>query len=260
MDLTYGRYLRLDELLDQQRQQSDGPEHDELLFIIIHQTYELWFKQTLHELDRFIGHLDSDDVPRAGHTLKRVLKIFKTLVTQLDILETMTPLEFESFRDFLATGSGFQSAQFREIEFLLGMKDEAHLVRFAENDREYTSLERRFTEPTIWDGFLRLLARAGKSIPRPVLERDPTAPDAENPHVQAVLVDIYRNDPQLAGLCEALTDFDEGLQEWRYRHVMMVQRTIGTKMGTGGSSGAEYLRSTLFRPAFPDLWAIRTAF
>ena len=260
MELTYGRYLRIDELLDQQRQQSEGPEHDELLFIIIHQVYELWFKQSLHELDQFVRHLDADDVPRAGHTLKRVLKIFKTLVTQLDVLETMTPLEFQSFRDFLASGSGFQSAQFREVEFALGQKDPSHLERFVDNEREYANLTARFESPTIWDTVLRLLDRNGRSIPADVLGRDFTQPVTPNEEVQAVLIEMYRTDPYMAGLCEALTDLDEGLQEWRYRHVMMVQRTIGTKMGTGGSSGADYLRSTLFRPAFPDLWAIRTSF
>jgi tryptophan 2,3-dioxygenase len=260
MDLTYGSYLRLDQLLDQQRQQSEGPEHDELLFIIIHQTYELWFKQLLHELDQFVRHLTVDDVARAGHTLKRVLKIFKTLVSQLDILETMTPLEFRSFRAFLASSSGFQSAQFREVEFVLGMKDRLHLDRFVDDEGEHERLQRRFDEPSVWDVVLAVVDRSGFAMPSSALVRDVTEPVVEDSDVQAVLVEVYRNEPTLSGLLEALTDLDEGLQEWRYRHVMMVQRTIGTQMGTGGSAGAEYLRTTLFRPAFPDLWAVRSQF
>jgi len=259
-EVTYGRYLRIDELLSLQECESDGPEHDEMLFIVIHQVYELWFKEVLHELDRFVAHLDADHPALGEHQLKRVLKIFKTLVGQLDVLETMTPLEFQSFRAFLDRASGFQSAQFRELEFLLGAKTTDNLDRFSGNPREHANLSRRFSDPTLWDAFIRLVSRSGYAIPAHALERDLTGPIVESREVQLALVDLYRTDPSLAALCEALIDLDEGIQEWRYRHVMMVQRTIGSKMGTGGSSGAEYLRSTLFQPAFPDLWAIRASF
>ncbi len=256
---SYGDYLRIDELLSLQQRRSDPPEHDELLFIVIHQIYELWFKEVLHELDELIDHLHSGEPALSGHQLKRVLTILKTLVAQLDVLETMTPLEFVSFRSFLANSSGFQSAQFREIEFLLGMKDESHLERFRANEREHANLTRRFEEPSLWDVFLGYVARQGYDIPRAVLDREVTRPTMASPEVQAALIVIYHQDPALARLCESLTDLDEGLQEWRYRHVMMVQRTIGSKPGTGGSSGVEYLRSTLFKPVFPDLWAVRSA-
>ncbi|MCP5025923.1 MAG: tryptophan 2,3-dioxygenase [Actinomycetia bacterium] len=254
-ELTYGTYLRIDELLELQSLRSDPPEHDETLFIIIHQVYELWFKQVLHEADQLVHHLDTDRPWRGMHQLKRILKIFKTLVAQLDILETMTPLEFSSFRSFLADASGFQSVQFRELEYAMGIKDPVHLERM-DSDR----LRQRYEAPTVWDSVTHLLARGGHPIPPSVLERDVTQSVAENAELQPVLVHIYRTDPPMIELLEALTDLDEGLQEWRYRHVKMVQRTIGAKMGTGGSRGADYLRSTLFRPAFPDLWTIRDNF
>ncbi len=261
-DLTYGGYLCIAELLSLQRCRSiepetGRPEHDETLFIIIHQVYELWFKQLLHELDSVVALLDDDQVNGARHRLKRVLKILKTLVGQIDVLETMTPAEFASFRTFLASASGFQSAQFRELEFLLGIKDRRHVERFAGAERD--RLAARYESPTIWDSFVALLARQGHTPPAAVMQRDVCESITANDDLQAMLVECYRDDG-LADLCETLTDLDEGLQEWRYRHVMMVRRTIGTKPGTGGSDGAAYLATTLFRPAFPDLWAIRTAF
>ncbi len=255
--MTYGSYLKIDELLSLQQPMSEPTEHDETLFIIIHQVYELWFKEVLHELDEMVEHLDDDRPALGGHQLKRVLKIFKTLISQLDVLETMTPLEFTSFRSFLANSSGFQSAQFRELEFLLGQKTRDHLDRFAPNEREFANLTRRFEEPTLWDSFIRYVSRQGYDIPNDFLERDLTQAVGYSAGVQQALVEIYHNDAELSRLCESMTDLDEGLQEWRYRHVMMVQRTIGAKAGTGGSAGVDYLRSTLFRPAFPDLWAIR---
>lgn len=258
-ELTYGSYLKIDELLSLQQPESDPPEHDEMLFIIIHQVFELWFKQVLHELDQMVEHLNDDREALSGHQLSRVLTIFKTLIGQVDILETMTPLEFDSFREFLANSSGFQSAQFRELEFLLGLKDPTHIERMAGNPREVANLTRRFEEPSLWDAFIRYVARRGYLVPEEFLNRDVTQTVGYSAEIQQILVDIYRIDPGLTALCEALTDLDEGLQEWRFRHVMMVQRTIGSKMGTGGSSGVEYLRSTLFRPVFPDLWAIRSA-
>lgn len=261
-DLTYGAYLKVRELLSLQQCRSYDPEtgraeHDETLFIIIHQVYELWFKQLLHELDFIVGLLHDQQLNGAGHHLKRVLKIMKTLVGQIDVLETMTPAEFASFRTFLSTASGFQSVQFRELEYLLGVKDPVHLDRF--DGPEDGRLATRYEAPTIWDAFVHALHRAGLAVPESALRRDVREPVEANAELQAVLVKGYA-DEGIASLCETLTDLDEGLQEWRYRHVMMVRRTIGTKPGTGGSDGAAYLATTLFRPAFPDLWAIRTAF
>jgi tryptophan 2,3-dioxygenase len=246
--LTYGTYLRVDELLRLQRLSSDPPEHDELLFITIHQVYELWFKQILWELDRVVALLGADDRARARHTLGRVRTIVKVLVSQLDVLETMTPLEFASFRAHLESGSGFQSAQFREVEFVLGLKDPSALRR-AEHDEARARLQRRLDAPSLWDALLAHLDRTGHPVPDP----------SDTPAVEDVLVETYRDDPDAAGLCESLVDLDEGVQEWRYRHVKMVERTIGAKMGTGGSAGAAYLRTTI-RPAFPSLWDIRSRF
>ena len=261
-EFSYGSYLKVDELLSLQQCMSADPEtgiaeHDETLFIIIHQVYELWFKEILHELDLIISDLNGGRVGAAQNHLKRVLKILKTLVGQIDVLETMTPAEFASFRSFLANASGFQSAQFREIEFLLGVKNRIDLDWFsgAEGER----LRERYEAPTLWDAFVGLLARDGFAVPAEVLERDVREPIEENEQLQAEMVKRYSNE-RFSGLCETLTDLDEGLQEWRYRHVMMVRRTIGTKMGTGGSDGASYLATTLFKPAFPDLWNIRTKF
>jgi tryptophan 2,3-dioxygenase len=255
-ELTYGEYLRIPELLSLQELQS-GAEHDELLFITIHQVYELWFKQVLHELDKAGSWIEQDELVRGGHQLTRVLKILKTMVGQLDVLETMTPMEFLSFRDFLGSSSGFQSAQFRQLEFVLGLKRQMHVDRFEGTD-EHARLLERFHEPSLWARFLALLDRRGFSVPPEVLGRDASAATEPDDGVQDALVAAYRQDVELVEFCEMLTDLDEGLQEWRYRHVMMVMRTIGTKMGTGGSAGADYLRSTLFQPMFPDLWAIRT--
>jgi tryptophan 2,3-dioxygenase len=255
--VTYGSYLRVDELLALQQPRSTGPEHDELLFIVIHQVYELWFKELLHELDRVRQRLTADDTHRAQHTLKRILTILKVLVAQLDILETMTPLEFLSFRARLEAASGFQSDQFRQIEFVLGGKNEKAIRRFPEGTRGRMALERRYTEPTLWDAFLHYLSREGYAVPAAQLSRDVTARPEPSSEMQELLVAIYRNDPKNAELCERLVDLDEGVQEWRYRHVKMVERTIGSKAGTGGSTGAEYLRNTVGHNLFPDLWEIR---
>ena len=255
--VTYGSYLQIDALLNLQKPRSEGPEHDEMVFIVIHQVYELWFRQLLHEFDRVIALLRQNDAVRAQHTLKRILTILKVLVAQLDILETMTPLEFLSFRSRLEAASGFQSDQFRQIEFVLGQKSRSSMDRFAEGTRARIALERRWNEPTLWDAFLQYLSREGYAIPKSDVERDPTAPIESSTEIQRILVDLYRKDPRNSELCERLVDLDEGIQEWRYRHVKMVERTIGTKRGTGGSSGAQYLQATVGRPAFPDLWEIR---
>jgi tryptophan 2,3-dioxygenase len=258
MAVTYASYLKLPELLALQRPLSDGPEHDETLFIVIHQVYELWFKEILHELDYLAARLVAGETPRALHTLKRVLTVLKVLVSQIDVLETMTPLEFLSFRDRLESGSGFQSRQFRELEMLLGQKRRHAVEHYAAGGDDRRRLDERFHAPTVWDAFLRYLTHAGHAVPAAALSRDVTQPIAADPDVQRVLLHVYHHDAVAAGVCERLVDLDEGMQEWRYRHVKMVQRTIGTKPGTGGSAGAEYLLTTLNRPAFPDLWAIRT--
>ncbi len=255
--LTYAAYLRVDDLLGLQRCRSAGPEHDEMLFIVIHQVYELWFKELLHELDRVRRLLEQDDAFRAQHTLKRVLTILKVMVAQLDIIETMTPLEFLSFRDRLEEASGFQSDQFRQLEFLLGFKSATAMERFSPGSRARTDLERRWREPTIWDAFLEYLNGEGYTIPAGLTDRDVTLPIEPSPDLQDILIDIYRADPKNSEFCERLVDLDEGFQEWRYRHVKMVQRTIGVKPGTGGSVGVRYLETTLGRTAFPDLWEIR---
>lgn len=254
--VTYGTYLKIDELLDLQQFRSEGPEHDELLFIVIHQVYELWFKELLHELDRVLALLGQDDVHRAQHTMKRILTILKVMVAQLDILETMTPLEFLSFRDRLEAASGFQSDQFRQLEFLLGFKSRGAIERFGEGTRARAALERRWAEPTLWDAFIEYLGGEGYDVPP---ARDVTGAVEPSPALQAVLIGVYRNDPKNAEFCERLVDLDEGIQEWRYRHLKMVQRTIGMKPGTGGSAGANYLLTTI-KPAFPDLWDIRASF
>jgi tryptophan 2,3-dioxygenase len=253
--VTYGSYLRVDELLDLQSPRSD--EHDEMLFIVIHQVYELWFKELLHELRRAMRLLGEDDAVRAQHTLKRVLTILKVLVGQVDILETMTPLEFMTFRSRLEAASGFQSDQFRQLEFLMGRKSQAAIARFPDGSRARQALRDAWSAPTLWDAFLHYLERQGYDVPPHHLARDVSGTIEASPEIQAILIQVYRNDPKNGELCERLVDLDEGIQEWRYRHVKMVERTIGVKPGTGGSAGAQYLKSTLAEPAFPDLWAIR---
>jgi tryptophan 2,3-dioxygenase len=256
--VTYASYLKIDKLLALQEPRSQGPEHDELLFIVIHQVYELWFKELLHELDRVRQWLEDDEPHRAQHTLKRILSIVKVMVAQLDILETMTPLEFRTFRERLEAASGFQSDQFRQIEFVLGVKSQGAIHRFPEESRARVALERRYQEPTLWDGFLRYLSREGYVVSPVHLDRDVSVPIVPSSEVQRILLAVYRDDPKNAELCERLVDLDEGIQEWRYRHVKMVERTIGTKRGTGGSAGAAYLQETVGRPLFPDLWQIRS--
>jgi len=255
---TYSDYLALDDLLQLQRPRSEGPEHDEMLFIVIHQVYELWFKQLLHEAD-FLGEsLDAGRAARATGTLRRMLTILKTLVGQIDILETMTPLEFLSFRDRLESASGFESFQFREFEFALGLKDARVVERFPAGTPGRERLEARLRQDSLWGRFLRFLQQSGFVLPAETIGRDPELPTAASEGVQQVLIRVYRQGGALMAICERLVDLDEGVQEWRYRHVKMVQRTIGNKGGTGGSPGAEYLKTTLFRPLFPDLWTIRT--
>ena len=259
MALTYGEYLRLDQLLAAQQPRSDGPEHDEWLFIVVHQVYELWFKQLLLELSRLGEALEAGETHRALATFKRVLTILKTLVSQVDVLETMTPTSFSSFRHRLASASGFESVQFRQVEFALGHKRASALAHYPDRSPERARLQQSFEQRSVWDSFLRYLERQGCAVPPALLARDVREPIAPSLELQAVLLDVYRQDALSSQICERLVDIDEGLQEWRYRHVKMVERTIGTKIGSGGSSGAEYLKTTLFTPLYPDLWAIRIA-
>lgn len=259
MQLTYSSYLKIDELLALQQPLSDGPEHDEHLFILIHQVFELWFKQILHELDRLQPVLEAGDTFSSLHGFRRILSIFKTLVQQIDVLETMTPVSFQSFRTRLESSSGFQSLQFRSLEIRLGARGEGVLAKVEPASQARAVLERQMEAPSLFDSFLRYLVLHGARVPRECIERDPKADLVPNAALQAALVNIYRADKESLLVCERMVDLDEGLQEWRYRHVKMVERTIGFKPGTGGSAGAAYLRSTLFSPLYPDLWALRSA-
>lgn len=268
--VSYISYLKVDELLTLQQPLSDGPEHDELLFITIHQVYELWFKQILHEVQATQKSLTLGDTHRSLALLGRVRTIMKTCVSQLDILETMTPLQFNSFRARLTSASGFQSAQFRELEAVLGRRDQAGAnadkgsgMGMAEHlmpgSAARARVEAAMLRPSLWDSALHYF-NSRMPMPESALKRDVTKAWEPSEEVQKVLIELHRSDPEASMVAESLVDFDEGLQEWRYRHVKMVERTIGRKMGTGGSAGAGYLASTLFNPVFPDLWAIRSQF
>lgn len=259
MSITYTNYLKIDELLDLQQLKSNPKEHDETLFIIIHQTYELWFKQIIHEFEKLNKELATGNTWTSIKTLRRILTIMKTLVSQVDILETMTPLEFNSFRKFLGQSSGFQSLQFREIEILCGLR--FPLMKEAHQDvpRHIEILEAKMNEPTIWESFCKYLGTKGYSVSSP-RENDRGLVFNTSNKNQKELIKMMTEHPEAALVSELLVDFDEGLQEWRYRHVKMVQRTIGTKKGTGGSEGVAYLQKTLNQTIFPDLWDIRSEF
>jgi tryptophan 2,3-dioxygenase len=233
--LSYGSYLKIPELLA--LQQGLSVEHDELLFIVAHQVYELWFKVVLFELEAARDRINADDIFFARHHLRRVHVIEKLLVEQIEVLETMSPQDFLAFRSQLAPASGFQSVQFREIEFLSGLKEPKYLARIEATPDEASRLRRRLDEPSVDDAFLSLVKRRG-------------APS---------LLDIFRDREHhgdLFDLCEALLDHDEAFAHWRARHVLMVERQIGSKTGTGGSSGAEYLRTTLGKRFYPVLWEV----
>jgi len=246
--LTYGGYLRLPELLALAVPESDPPAHDELLFITVHQVYELWFRQLLHELSAVRDAMLSGETWRARHLLARAHAIQRLLISQVDILETMTPQDFLEFREGLAPASGFQSVQFRELEFLSGLKDEAFLARFrAPTQDERERLKRRLDEPSLWDAYLSLLASRGL----------PVATDSEVlASLRLVAADRASHDDEWQ-LAEDLLTHDELAGLWRSRHVAMVERQIGTKSGTGGSTGAPYLRRRVPIRYYPLLWELR---
>jgi tryptophan 2,3-dioxygenase len=246
--LTYGTYLRVAELLDQQRPLVDPPAHDELLFITVHQVYELWFKQLLHELVAVRDAMDADESWLARHLLRRAHVIERLLVSQIDVIETMTPQDFLQFRFALAPASGLQSVQFRELEFLSGAKNNSSVARFksltqAERDR----LARRLAEPSLWDAYLALLSRRGLKVGDDTEIRESLLVIARD---RAGLDDLWQ-------LAEGLLDHDEVSALWRARHVQMVERQIGTKSGTGGSSGAPYLHRRVPLRYYPLLWELR---
>jgi tryptophan 2,3-dioxygenase len=247
--LTYGSYLRVAELLEQQVPESDPAAHDELLFITIHQVYELWFKLLLWELT------DARDRMLAGETyvprvrLERSRAIERVLVGQVDVIDTMTPQDFLAFRNKLAPASGFQSSQFREIEFLSGLKDPSYLRRFRGlSEGERSRLQQRLDEPSLWDGYLAVLVKAGFAVD--------TAEERFDAYA-AVAGDRERHG-QLWDLAEALVDHDQAWSLWRARHVLMAERQIGTKPGTGGSAGGTYLRSRVELRFYPELWEMRS--
>jgi tryptophan 2,3-dioxygenase len=235
--LSYGTYLKVPELLA--LQQGLSQEHDELLFVVAHQVYELWFKVVLYELEAARDRIDAGDIFFARHYLRRVNVVERLLIEQIEVLETMSPQDFLAFRSQLAPASGFQSVQFREIEFLSGLKDPKYLARLEATADEMARLQRRLEQPSLDDAFQQLVVRRG-------------APS---------LLEIFRDRERhgdLFDLCEALLDHDEAFAHWRARHVLMVERQIGGKTGTGGSSGADYLRTTLGKRFYPQLWDLRS--
>ncbi len=257
MSLTYHSYLKLDDLLNLQDVKSVPAEHDEYLFIVIHQVYELWFKILLQEFEKVCRDFSDNDLYAAMASFKRARTVMKTLVAQVDILETMTPMSFSSFRDRLDTASGFQSWQYRELEFLLGYKRPDMLRYHDEGSTARARLQERLDQRSVVDHFYDFLSARGVTIPAHLRQRDVRLPAIPDESVQAGILKLYKTQPDLTILLELMTDFDEGLQEWRYRHVKLVERTIGSKRGTGGSLGVEFLKKSLFMPCFPDLWVIR---
>lgn len=246
--LTYNEYLRVPELLKLQTTLSEPTSHDELLFIIIHQTYELWFKQVLHELDATIKWMDEGRQFRVNHSLRAVIAIEKVMVTQIHILESMAQIGFLEFRDKLNPASGFQSMQFREMEFVSGQKDEKILANFKDDGYAYERLQRRFDEPTVADAFWSMLEREGF---------------ATSSHEERVasIVDILTHPEDHGNLFimqDLLIEHDENISLWRYHHVLMVERMLGMKRGTGGSEGVGYLMTTITKRFFPELWEART--
>lgn len=258
-DLTYSSYLKVPELLDLQHPESNPAHHDEMLFIIIHQSYELWFKLILHEMENAIHNMNQDKILRAHHFVSRVVTILNNLVNQIHILQTMTPAEFLQFRDRLNPASGFQSYQFREVEFLAGAKSSGYLKFFENQPQIKAKLQARLDGPSMRDALMELLIRQGFNIPTNYSEIWDT--EEGRKEILPGLLDIYQNPEKehpLYLLCESLIDFDQSVSLWREHHVRVVERIIGFKRGTGGSSGVNYLRSTVNKKCFPSLWEVRS--
>jgi tryptophan 2,3-dioxygenase len=259
-DMTYGQYLALEHVLAAQHPISEC--HDELLFIVIHQTKELWLKQTVAELHQAIALVRADRLVEVHKILSRVSRIQAVMTLSWDVLATMTPADYVRFRGVLGSSSGFQSAQFRQVEALLGFKDRHHLRFQEEGSEARAALSAALEGPSLWDEAVAALGRAGFSVPAVAEGRDWSAPYQPSEQVEAAWLTVYR-DPErwwpLYQLAEKLVDIDDSLATWRHKHVVTVERIIGRKMGTGGTSGASYLRSTLERRAFPELWSVRTA-
>jgi tryptophan 2,3-dioxygenase len=261
VNLTYGRYLHLDEILNAQHPVSTPEHHDELLFILQHQTSELWLKLVLHELHAVRRKLAGDELRPALKGLARVKHIQRTLTEQWSVLATLTPSEYAEFRSFLGTSSGFQSYQYRAVEFLLGNKNRRMLSIFDDDPAARGLLTEALETPSVYDEFLRYLARHGHRVPAELLQRDVTLPYQFNEDLVPVFVGIYA-DPEkhweAYEACEELVDLEENFQLWRFRHLKTVERTIGYKRGTAGSSGAGYLKGVLDLTFFPELYAVRT--
>jgi tryptophan 2,3-dioxygenase len=258
-DMTYGGYLALDDVLGAQHPISD--QHDELLFIVIHQTKELWLKQTIAELHAARALIAADRLVEVHKILSRVSRIQSVMTLSWDVLATMTPADYLKFRGVLGTSSGFQSAQFRLVEFLLGLKDGGHLKFQDEGSPQREALAAALGERSLWDEAIAALARSGFDLPTHVLERDWSLPYEPDEAVEAAWAEVYRRPEELWPLyqfAEKLVDLDDALATWRHKHVVTVERIIGSKRGTGGTAGVAYLRSTLGRRAFPELWSLRT--
>ncbi|ENQ3105170.1 Tryptophan 2,3-dioxygenase apoenzyme [Bacillus sp. 491mf] len=258
-NMTYGEYLQLDSLLSSQKRLSD--HHDEMLFIVIHQASELWMKLILHELEAAIESIQKGTLAPAFKMLARVSKIQSQIIQSWDILATLTPAEYIEFRDSLGQASGFQSYQYRMIEFALGYKT-PHILKIYEKDEElYTRLHKAFHTPSLYDVAIQTLAKEGFPINPSVLQRDITQPYEADATVEAAWLEVYSDVKKywdLYQLAEKLIDIEDWLQQWRFRHMKTVERIIGHKMGTGGSSGVSYLKRVLDQSFFPELWAIRT--
>jgi tryptophan 2,3-dioxygenase len=256
---SYGGYLALDVLLSAQRPRSQ--HHDEMLFIIQHQTSELWMKLMIHELAAAIAHVQADNLAPCFKILARVKQIQRQLFEQWGVLETLTPSEYLEFRDVLGPASGLQSFQFRAIEFLLGNKNPRRLDVYKHNEAVHGYLQALLRSPSLYDEFLRYLARRGMPVPAERVERDWSQPYERHPRVVDVFRTIYENTAQYWAeydMCEKLVDVEENFQLWRFRHVKTVERVIGFKRGTGGSAGVAFLRQTLETPLFPELIDVRT--
>ncbi|MGY1744229.1 tryptophan 2,3-dioxygenase [Blastococcus sp. SYSU D00695] len=259
--MDYAGYLELDRLLGAQHPRSSPEHHDELLFIVQHQTSELWFKLVLHELRAACAYLAADELGPALKSLARVKNVQRTLTEQWSVLATLTPREYLQFRGALGGASGFQSAQYRAVEFVLGNKDAAVLPLFAHDEAAAALLGELLAAPTLYDQFLRLLGRLGFAVPAAVLERDVREPWTFQPDLVPVFRRVYESDDTPWGVyeaCESLVDVEDAFQFWRFRHLRTVQRTIGFRGGTGGSSGVGFLRRALDLTFFPELYAVRT--